>query len=80
MVQCPVCYNNLRNQHFFALVCGHPICENCVGQLQRQECPICRTPIDDEAITPNTIEGVGLGAEFDDTKWNAWRDSRDQSK
>lgn len=41
MIECCVCYENTRR----VTLCGHALCESCVTQLQKQDCPCCRQNI-----------------------------------
>lgn len=41
---CPVCYDSLDNQKN-ALQCGHWVHTKCVIQSGKEECPVCRSPL-----------------------------------
>ena len=38
---CVICYSPTDNR----TVCAHRICTDCVAQLDRARCPVCRTPM-----------------------------------
>lgn len=42
--ECPVCFTECTDAD--KLKCGHYICENCIKQIVKPECPICRAPIE----------------------------------
>jgi hypothetical protein len=45
--KCPICLDNLSEDEFIYLNCGHKFCKNCISGLQEYKlnCSICRTKI-----------------------------------
>ena len=39
--ECCVCYE----EKCWIIKCGHLICKNCVSNLKKIECPLCKSPI-----------------------------------
>lgn len=46
-INCPVCFENLRNQRVKSIKCGHIFCEDCMekGVRPRKKCAVCNAKV-----------------------------------
>lgn len=40
--ECPICMTNIDKKEKVITVCGHIFCKNCITQLTKNKCPLCR--------------------------------------
>ena len=46
-IECPVCMEKITHSTGMKLaVCGHYICNDCLGKIQDNKCPLCRCNYD----------------------------------
>ena len=55
--ECPVCLDDIHPVAECRLRCNHSICSQCITQLRKGACPVCRKPIFPEHELPSTAEG-----------------------
>ncbi len=56
-VQCPVCYETLRNPEMTTNGCGHNFCSMCVRRylVYKQQCPSCFQSLLESQLKPNRV-------------------------
>ena len=55
--QCCICYDaEIPSQDL--LNCKHPVCGECIGQLQKAECPFCRTGLAGPLVTDAALANI----------------------
>jgi len=40
------------------LVCSHAVCQDCIGNLQKNECPVCRRGLEGGYVTDETLATI----------------------
>ena len=54
---CPICYDSEVPIHNL-LTCGHPVCEECIEQLQTAECPFCKKFLEGPLVTDSILANI----------------------
>lgn len=59
--ECPVCMDEIHPVSECRLRCGHSMCSQCITQLRRGLCPVCRNAIfpEDAPLTRDAVGGGG---------------------
>ncbi len=57
--ECIVCYDQKVSKKDL-LVCGHPICVDCLSLLRRPICPADQTPLRGPLLTPDMMKNIHL--------------------
>ena len=61
--ECPVCLDDIHPVSECRLRCNHSICSQCITQLRKGACPVCRKSIfpEDELPPPGESNGGRVG-------------------
>lgn len=53
-IECPICYDSLKEKIPVSTVCGHVFCKNCILEVikTRKACPICSRKLYKSSIRP----------------------------
>src|SRR5258708_6483774 len=54
--ECPICMEEKDNVNMMVFSCRHGFCKECISQLNKHDCPLCRKDISDEI--PDTLKKV----------------------
>lgn len=76
--ECPVCIDEIHPVSECRLRCGHSLCSQCITQLRRGVCPVCRTAIFPDDAAPAHVAVGGGGHAPSDLRGSSHRHLRPQ--
>jgi len=62
--KCSLCYESMSSKNL--LECNHNVCLDCLSNLRKNECPICRKELKGEVITDEILCNILQRTEIDE--------------